>query len=135
MDDPRDHANEYLAIDDVLGFYADIFGIADEQASDLLRDHGGLASAIARPRQYAFYEGADLASQAAVLGHGIAEGQFFLDGNKRTAAVVVVVFLRLNGFDLGCTKAELAEWVLALGMGEPVERFADRLRVSLRPRR
>jgi prophage maintenance system killer protein len=38
-----------------------------------------------RPSSYAFYQSGDLALQASVLAHGIAEGQYFVDGNKRTA--------------------------------------------------
>jgi death-on-curing protein len=55
-----------------------------------------LAGAIARPGTYAHYENADLALQA-VLAHGIAEGQHFIDGNKRTALVAMLTFLEING--------------------------------------
>jgi prophage maintenance system killer protein len=45
-----------------------------------------LESALGRPRAHAHYDGVDLALQAAVLAHGLAEGQFFIDGNKRSAS-------------------------------------------------
>jgi prophage maintenance system killer protein len=35
--------------------------------------------------------------QAAVLAHGIAEGQPFIDANKGTALAALRTFLRLNG--------------------------------------
>lgn len=76
----------YLTIDDVLGLYGLIIGATPAQAGDHLRNRDGLESALARPRTYALYENADLALQATVLAHGIAEGQPFIDGNKRTAA-------------------------------------------------
>lgn len=38
--------------------------------------------------------------QAAVLAHGIAEGQSFLDGNKRLALVAMLTFLEVNGFSV-----------------------------------
>ncbi len=42
------------------------------------------------------YEHADLALQAAVLAHGIAEAQPFLDGNKRRALVALVTCLEIK---------------------------------------
>ena len=48
------------------------------------------------PRTYAHYESADLARQAAVFAHSIAEGQLFIDGNERTALVAMLTFLEIN---------------------------------------
>lgn len=61
-----------------------------------LRDEGLLESAIMRSRTAAFYEGADLVRQAALLAIGISQNQPFVDGNKRTAYVALLAFLRLN---------------------------------------
>ncbi len=74
-------ALQYLGVADVLTCYAEIFGCSLQQAADQLRSREGLESALARPQLYAHYEGADLAHQAAVLGHGIAETQPFVEGN------------------------------------------------------
>lgn len=99
-----------------------------------LRDRGRLEAALARPSVYAFYRGADLVLQAAALVHGIAEGQPFLDGNKRTAHVAMTEFLYINGFELDLViEHELADWILALSEGLTVEQFADLLRPWLRP--
>ncbi len=49
---------------------------------------------------YAHYQQADLALQAAVLAHGIAETQPFVDGNKRDALIALITFLELNGYVL-----------------------------------
>jgi hypothetical protein len=38
--------------------------------------------------------------QAAVLAHGIAEGQSFLDGNKRVALIAMLTFLEVNGIGI-----------------------------------
>src|SRR5207237_7521687 len=57
-----------------------------------------LESAVMRPQMAAYYEGADLVRQAALLAVGISQSQAYLDGNKRTAFAAVDVFLRLNGF-------------------------------------
>jgi prophage maintenance system killer protein len=35
--------------------------------------------------------------QAAVLAHGIPEGQFFIDGNKRLALVAMLTLLEVRG--------------------------------------
>lgn len=52
---------------------------------------------LARPPSYAHYEHADLALQAAVLAHGIADSQTFIDGNQRLALVAMLTFLEVNG--------------------------------------
>lgn len=87
----------YLTFEDVLGIYGDLYGCTSQEALDRLREPSILEGACARPRQYAAYAEADLALQAATLAHGIAEGQAFLDGNKRTALVSMETFLLLNG--------------------------------------
>jgi death on curing protein len=102
----------YLTLDDVLGLYGLIVGGSANEAADQLRNRAGLESALARPATYAHYEDADLALQAAVLAHGIAEGQLFIDGNKRTALVAMLTFLEVNGFRVDAPDPEdLAELV------------------------
>ena len=51
----------------------------------------------------------------------IAEGQFFLDGNKRTALMSCFFFLRNNGYNLHCCKDELNKiiWGLAADPNDP----------------
>ncbi len=68
-----------------------------------------------------------------MLAHGIAEGQIFLDGNKRTALVVMETFVRWNGYRLVVGDAVLAQWVLDLSAGLSPEALADRIRGTLRP--
>ena len=43
-----------------------------------------------------------------MLAHGIAEGQHFLDGNKRTALVAMLTFLEINGLRVKASDHELA---------------------------
>ena len=76
----------YLSPDHALEIYAAIFGLTTEQAADHLRSQEAVEGALGRPASYAHYEQADLALQAAVLAHGIAETQSFVDWNKRTAS-------------------------------------------------
>jgi len=86
----------YLGFVDALGLYAAIISGTPAQAADQLRDQGALEGALARPRSYADYEDADIALQAAVLAHDIAESQAFIDANKRLALVAMLTFLELN---------------------------------------
>jgi death on curing protein len=68
--------------------------------------------------------------QAAVLAHGIAESQSFVDGNKRLALASMLVFLELNGWLVEASDDQKASWMLDLAYGLTVETFADRLRES-----
>ncbi len=122
----------YLELEDVLGLSAEIFGLDDRGARDRLRSETGLRGAVARPRTYARYEGADIALQAVVLAHGVAEGQYFLDGNKRTSLVALRTFLAINGYDVEASQEERAAWIISLSEGTSIEQLADRLRRVLR---
>lgn len=83
-----------------------------------VRDDRLLESAMARPRHLAAYGQPDLAALAAAYAFGIARNQPFIDGNKRTAAVVSETFIVLNGKSLNASDAELVVVVLALAAGE-----------------
>lgn len=83
-----------------------------------VRDAGLLESAMARPQNLALYGEPDAAALAAAYGFGIARNHPFVDGNKRTAAVVAETFLLSNGFKLLASDAELVVAILALASGE-----------------
>lgn len=89
---------------------------------------------MARPLWHAGYGGADVAMQAAVLAHGIAEGQVFIDGNKRTAWVALRAFLNLNGWDVTIPQKERARWILSLSETATAEELASLIRAVLTPR-
>lgn len=129
----QDRPFVYLDIADVLGLYADLFGCSDQEAADQLRSRPVLEGAIGRPRQHAHYGGADMALQAAVLAHGIAEGQPFIDGNKRTALASLRTFLLANGYGLTASQEARAGWMLRLSEGAGEEDLADWIRGSLVP--
>jgi prophage maintenance system killer protein len=82
----------YLGVEDILSVHAQIFECSISQAGDRLLNRSGLEGALARPLWQAHYNNADIAMQAAVLAHGIAEGQLFIDGNKRTALAALRLF-------------------------------------------
>jgi len=99
-----------------------------------VRDGGALESAMARPINLAAYAEPDAAELAAAYAFGIARNHPFVDGNKRTAAVVSETFLLLNGHVLAATDAELVVAFLALAAGELSEaEMADWVRERIEP--
>jgi len=82
---------------------------------------------------YAHHAQADIAHQAAVVAHGIAEGQYFIEANKRVALAAMVVFLQINGYDLTAAQAERAEWIIALSAGLSSGWLAERIRKARDP--
>ena len=104
--------------------------VAQAAHAEQLAEHGGgegvrdlqlLESAMARPRNLATCGQPDIAALAAAHAYGIARNHPFVDGNKRTAAVVSETFLALNGYALNATDAELVVAFLALAAGELAE--------------
>ena len=98
-----------------------------------VRDKGPLQSALARPETLAAYGDPDMADLAAAYALGIVRNHPFVDGNKRTAAVISETFLMLNDYPLGASDAELVVAVFALASGELEEvEMADWFRQHLR---
>ena len=119
--------------------------VAATAHAEQLSEHGGgegvrdltlLESAMARPRNLAGYEEPDVAALAAAYAFGIARNHPFVDGNKRTAAVVSETFLVLNGYRLTASDAELVVAFLALAAGDfSEEEIADWFRERVEPAR
>ncbi len=96
--------------------------IAEHGGTEGLRDEGLLLSALARPQNLnAYGEQVDLAALAASYAYGIAKNHPFLDGNKRTALVVSVAFLNLNGFDFDAEPSETYRVFYDLAQGSVSE--------------
>lgn len=95
--------------------------IAEHGGGEGIRDAGLLESAMARPRNLADYGDPDIAALAAAYAYGIARNHPFVDGNKRTAAVVSETFLMLNGYGLNASDAEVVVAFVALAAGELTE--------------
>ena len=92
--------------------------IAEHGGGEGIREAGLLESAMARPQNLALYGQPALCKLAASYAFGIARNHPFVDGNKRTAAVVSEAFLALNGGTLLATDAELVVAFIALAAGE-----------------
>ena len=103
--------------------------LAEHGGGNGVRDPGLLESAMARPQNLAQYGEPDIAELAASYAFGIARNHPFVDGNKRTAAVVSETFLALNGGTLQASDAELVVAFVALAAGELSE---DQLTIWLR---
>jgi death-on-curing protein len=93
--------------------------LAEHGGSAGVRDEGLLASAMARPKQLFAYGGDEvtLPRLAAAYAYGIARNHPFVDGNKRTAFVVSLLFLRLNGLTIEASQEEKYETFMALAAG------------------
>lgn len=92
--------------------------LAEHGGGEGVRDLGLLESAMTRPQNLAQYSELDIAELAASYAFGIARNHPFVDGNKRTVAVVSETFLVLNGGTLLASDAELVVAFLALAAGE-----------------
>jgi death-on-curing protein len=109
--------------------------LAEHGGGEGVRDAGMLESAMARPQNLAGYGTPDAAALAAAYAFGIARNHPFVDGNKRTAAVISETFLALNGYTVGASDAELVVAFLALAAGELSEdELADWFRQHTVPR-
>lgn len=88
-----------------------------------IRDEGLLSSALARPQNlYAYGEAPDVTALAAAYAFGIARNHPFLDGNKRTAFVVMELFLNLNGWVLNAEDGDCISAMQALAAGDLSEK-------------
>lgn len=93
--------------------------LAEHGGGSGMRDEGLLDSALARPQQrHAYGEPPpDMADLAASLAYGLARNHPFVDGNKRTAAVLCEVFIELNGGQLVADDLELYPQYIGLAEG------------------
>jgi len=93
--------------------------ITEHGGSAGIRDKSLLRSALARPQQlYAYGDPSpDIAALAASLAYGIAKNHPFVDGNKRTAAVLCELFIMVNGMSLEASDQEMLSVFLALAGG------------------
>ena len=107
-----------------------------------LAEHGGLAgtrdvtllqSALTRPQNLAAYEDPGIHELAAAYGYGISRNHPFNDGNKRTAFVVVELFLVLNGYELTADDSACVLTILDVASGTITEEaFASWLKENIK---
>jgi death on curing protein len=93
--------------------------IAEHGGGSGLRDSGLLESAIAKPKNVFFYNNQKvrIPELAAAYAYGIARNHPFVDGNKRTALVISLLFLKLNQWELSCAADDLYKTFMELAEG------------------
>jgi len=106
----------WIATDVALAAHAE--QLAEHGGGEGVRDAGALESAMARPVNLSLYGEPDAAQLAAAYAFGIARNHPFVDGNKRTALVVSITFLLVNGYGLAASDAELVVAFVDLAAGE-----------------
>jgi death on curing protein len=102
-----------------------------------VRDHGLLASAVARPQTTVF--GADaypsVLKKAAALCESLTRNHGLADGNKRLAWLATWVFCDLNDIRLVATQDEVVDLIVDIAEGSVPElrQIVDRLAAFLPP--
>jgi death-on-curing protein len=91
--------------------------LAEHAGGEGVRDEGLLDSALQRPQNKLAYGEPDLFDLAAAYAYGIARNHPFVDGNKRTALVVSMTFLYVNGHKVTASKEDRLQRFLALASG------------------
>ncbi|PCI69528.1 MAG: type II toxin-antitoxin system death-on-curing family toxin [Piscirickettsiaceae bacterium] len=83
--------------------------LAEHGGDQGLRDEKLLVSALARPKNKFNYEpNSTVCELAASYSVGLAKNHPFIDGNKRIALTVALIFLEINGFSLSAAEPETA---------------------------
>lgn len=102
----------YLTAEQILFLHARL--VAETGGSHGVRDLSLRLSAVGRP-QVSFDDQdlyPDLFTKAGALMDSLIRNHPFVDGNKRTGIAAAALFLRINGYWLDATNAELEKFTL-----------------------
>ena len=92
--------------------------LAEHGGSSGICDESLLDSALAKPKNvFAYGDNPDIFRVAASYAYGIARNHAFVDGNKRTALVVSILFLNRNGWDTAASKTDEYDTYFRLAEG------------------
>ncbi|MBI2077389.1 MAG: type II toxin-antitoxin system death-on-curing family toxin [Euryarchaeota archaeon] len=106
-----------------------------KNVNEHFRTNGQLYVDAPRPRTYEkkaqlmwkhFPNDLSVEHQAAYLVKNLVNLQRYADANKRTASVLLEVFLETNGYQLTCTNEEYAEFLLKVQRMVPAEMWDGR---------
>ena len=119
----------FLTVDEVLSLHEDQLHLFGGSAG--IRDRGVLESAVAMPAST--YDGVylheGLFEMASAYAFHIAEGQPFVDGNKRTGLNAALVFLDINGWLVDDPEMRLYDAMIGFATGAYDKlKFAELLR-------
>ena len=99
-----------------------------------LRDRALLEMGCARALNQKVYSDIGLAQIAAAYAFGITKAHAFVDGNKRTAFVTALTFLRLNGYSFRPSPLDGVRMMEDLAANRVTEAgFADWLSAGMAP--
>ena len=118
----------YLNIVEMMIINEEIIG-----AQSRLRDVDLLESAVLRPQSSAFGQDAypTIIDKAAAQFHSLLRNHAFVDGNKRTSVVALLMFLRLNGYNVRWNAEHTLAMILKIATGDStVEQIATWLRAN-----
>jgi death-on-curing protein len=126
---------KYLTVADVIAYHDEVV-IKEFGGSYGILNENALESALLSPQQAVFGEELypDLPAKAGILFFLLVQNHCFLDGNKRTAMLSLIVFLRWNRHTLAATEDELFQ--LAIEVATAVlnkDQTIEWLRAHLRP--
>ncbi|MBW3569246.1 type II toxin-antitoxin system death-on-curing family toxin [Candidatus Parcubacteria bacterium] len=109
----------YVSADDIVSIHDDI--VENIGGSLGIREPGMLASIAEKPKTSFGAEELypDIFTKAASLYEGLCNYHVFIDGNKRTAALVMYRFLNINGYDLTASNKQLEEYTLFIATNNP----------------
>lgn len=121
----------YLTLEQVLVIHED--QIERYGGSSGVRDLSLLESAIFRPQTT--FSGEDLYKthfdKAAALMHSLIMNHAFIDGNKRTGTVAMLVYFDINNISINISNNELVETVLLIEKEKwGIEKIAGWLKIN-----
>ena len=102
-----------------------------------VRDEGALDSALMRPVNIWSYDNeTGIPRLAAAYAFGLVKNHAFIDGNKRTAFIAYVGFLKMNRFNLVAPQPDAYRTMIALATGDMTEQdFAAWIEANMAERR
>ena len=107
----------YLTLEEVLLLHE--ISIKEFGGSRGVRDMGLFESAVMQAQQG--FGGSDLypslADKASILAYALCKNHPFIDGNKRTAALAMLTFIDLNGYEIAVPKGEIHRVILNVADG------------------
>lgn len=106
---------EYLSTEEVIVINEELLG-----GQSAVRDLGILDSAVKRPQASAFGQDAyaTLPEKADARLHSIVLNHAFVDGNKRTATLAVVLFLNRNSVVETWTEDDAHQFIVEVAEGK-----------------
>lgn len=110
---------KYVSANDIVVIHDAI--VAEIGGAVGIREPGMLASVAVKPKttfdSVELYP--DIFTKVAVVYEGLCNYHVFIDGNKRTAALVMYRFLTINGYKLTATNKQLEDYTLFVATNNP----------------